>query len=85
MPPETELLFAKRMIAVKAEPGNEVPNMLILPKSEKESEQEFDDRMAFCKKGTCLLVFPRGQHESSMQFKVHILPSTPEGPRCRTS
>mmetsp|Transcript_2740 Transcript_2740/g.7602 ORF Transcript_2740/g.7602 Transcript_2740/m.7602 type:complete len:428 (-) Transcript_2740:405-1688(-) len=68
-PPEDDLMFAKRMVAVK---GNETPNAIILPKTPRESNQEFEERLECAKKTSCPLVFQRGAHESGAQFKTRI-------------
>ena len=51
-PPEDEVVFTKRMIAVKA---NENPNVVILPKTARESNQEFEERLALAGKTACVL------------------------------
>ena len=68
-PPETDLLFAKRMVAVKA---NENPDIIILPKSTRESDAEFDERLALAKGSACVLIFPHGAHESGGQCKARM-------------
>ena len=67
--PEDEALFAKRMIAVKA---NETPNCIVLPKTARESVQEFECRMEMAKKSPSPLIFPRGTHESGAQFHTRL-------------
>jgi len=67
--PEDEMLFAKRMVAVKA---NENPDVIILPKSSRETDAEFEERLDVCKKTPCPLVFMRGAHESGAQFKTRM-------------
>jgi len=68
-PAEDEVLFAKRCIAVKE--TAEMPNVLILPKTERETAAEFEERLAAAKKSPTLL-FPRGAHESNAQWKVRL-------------
>jgi len=68
--PETEILFVKRMVAVKA--TYETPNVLILPRHARETEAEFEERLALCKKTPCLVVFPRGDAENGVQFRTRM-------------
>lgn len=68
--PETDMLFVKRMVAVKA--TYEAPNMLILPRHARETEAEFEERLALCKKTPCLIVFPRGDEENGVQFRTRM-------------
>jgi len=67
--PEDDMLFAKRMVAIKS---SEVPNLLILPKTTRESASDFDERLETSKKTPSALVFQRGAHESGPQFKTRL-------------
>jgi len=68
-PPEDEVLFAKRMMAAKA---NETPNAIVLPKTTRESGAEFEERLEVAKKSPCPLIFQRGAHESGAHFKTRL-------------
>ena len=68
-PPEDETNFIKRCIAVKE--TTEMPNHLILPKGAKESNAEFEERIAAAKKINTL-IFPRGHHEKPDHWKARL-------------
>jgi hypothetical protein len=79
---ETEIQFAKRCAAIKQ---NENPNQLILPKTAKETDTDFEERLEKAKK-VAVLIFPRGVHETSVNWKARAavavkskLPIMPKG------
>jgi len=67
---EDDMLFIKRMVAVKASVDN--PNILICPKEAVESVAEFEARLKLAQKHAGL-VLPRGAHESAGQFTKRLL------------
>jgi len=67
-PDESEIIFAKRCVAVKA---NEHENSLILPKSAKETDAEFEERLAKAKE-VQVMIFPRGKHETNAHWKLRL-------------
>ena len=68
-PPEDDLLFTKRCIAIKEATASPPP--LILPMSSLEETAEFEERLAVAKACTSL-VLPRGAHETPANFKERL-------------
>ena len=71
VPPEDNMMTVRRLMVVKK--LSEKSNVIVLPRTSRETDTEFAARLACCEKSPCGLVLSRGAHESGSDFKLRCL------------